>query len=224
MSSIRLFLLFVLIACLTSCGDKDGSKAAEARAEGVINALTPERLNTFQQWTYSERGGFWYKDSLGKIGSTTRFVERNDSLILTVKQPAQFIKDFQLDIPVEERLNGLTLIKSVDTCFFISEDALIGGYRWTTLDCSVDTVFRSGNPFLFFRDLTRFKDSLAIVEVDHANAHFIQFYFADGYVLTYLPKGSVAGLEKKWQEELDRGEMIKKNWNLRQYNKLRQGP
>lgn len=212
-----------MVVLFLSCGNRE-ERAAKAAAESVINAMTPERLATFGQWTYSGRGGFWYKDSLGKIGSTTRFVERNDSLILTVKQPAQFIKDFQLDIPVEERLNGLTLIKSVDTCFFISEDALIGGYRWTTLDCSVDTVFRSGNPFLFFRDLTRFKDSLGIVEVDHAEAHFIQFYLADGYVLTYLPKGSVADWEKRWQDEFARGEMIEKNWNLRQYNKLRPTP
>lgn len=224
MSSIRLFILFVFVACLASCRDKVGSKTAEARAEGVIRALTPERLAAFQQWAYSGKGNVWYKGSQAQAETTARFEERNDSMILAVRKPDAFIREFQLDIPLESRLHGLTLVKSVDTCFFISEDALIGGYRWTTLDCSVDTVFRSGNPFLFFRDLTRFKDSLAIVEVDHANAHFIQFYFADGYVLTYLPKGSVADLEQRWQDELGRGEMIEKNWNLRQYNKLRPTP
>lgn len=223
MKPILLFTVSWVLLLLTSCGNKE-EREAKTNAEKVIEALTPERLATFKQWTYSDRGGFWYKDTLGKTGSTTRYAERNDSLILTVKQPAQFIRDFELDIPIEERLNGLTLIKSVDTCFFISEDAIIGGYRWTTLDCSVDTVFKRGNPFFFFRDLTRFKDAHDIQGIEHLGDKVIQFYLADGWVLTYLPGGSAAGLDKEWQEELGRGELIEEHWNLRRYNKLRPTP
>jgi hypothetical protein len=212
----RLYVLAIMAIVLfaVACWSKE-DKAAKAAAERVIDALTPERLSTFGQWTYSEKAGVWYKDSLGKPGSISRFAERNDSLILTVGRPAQFIQDFQLDIPVEARLSGLTLVKTADTCIFISEDALIGGYRWTTLDCSVDTIFKRGNPFTFFGDLTRFKDSLGIQGIEHPGGQAIEFYLVDGWVLTYLPEEVVAGLDKKRQEELKRGEMIEKEWNLR---------
>lgn len=216
-------ILISTVVAAVACGNKEGN-TVRARAEKVIEALTPERLSTFEQWTYSDKAGVWYKDSLGKPGSISRFAERNDSLILTVGRPAQFIRDFQLDIPIEERLNRLTLVKTADTCIFISEDALIGGYRWTTLDCSVDTVFKKGNPFLFFGDLTRFKDSLGIRAIEHPSGKAIEFYLADGWLLTYLPEGAVAGLEKQWQEDLKRGEMIESNWNLRRFKEQKQSP
>lgn len=223
MRPILLFCLYCVFLLFLSCGNKE-ERAGKAAAEKVIEAITPARLTAFGQWAYLGAGNVWYKGPIAQVETTTRFEERNDSLILTVRKPEAFIKEFQLDIPLEGRLQGLTLVKSTDTCFFISEDALIGGYRWTSLDCSVDTVFKRGNPFLFFRDLTQFKDAHGIQAIEHLGGKAIQFFLADGYVLTYLPVGAVAGLDKKWQEELDRGEMIEDNWNLRRYNEQKPAP
>lgn len=204
MSAIRLFILLVVCAFLASCGGAEEQRPERVAAERVISALTPERLAALQQWTYSGTGNAWYKGSLSQVETTARFEERNDSLILTIRKPAPFIRDFQLDIPVEERLHGLTLIQSVDTCFFISEDALIGPYRWTTLDCSTDTVFKRGNPFRFFRDLTKLKDSLGIVKMERGPEEMLRFYLQEHWVLTYRPGGATEG-----------GEMIRENWYLR---------
>lgn len=211
MRAIRLLILLGVIASVLSCENREEGNAARANAERVISALTPEWLTAFAQWTYSGKGNVWYKGSLAQVETTTRFEERSDSIILTVRKPEAFIKEFQLDIPLERRLHGLTLVKSVDTCFFISEDALIGPYRWTTLDCATDTVFKQGNPFSFFRELTRLKDSLGIVQTERAPTGSIRFYLQDGSVLTYSPEGT-AGATKK---EAAGGEEIDKNWSLR---------
>lgn len=212
MSAIRLFIFIVVCAFLASCSSAEEQEPGRVAAERVISAMTPDRLAILQQWTYSGTGNTWYKGSLAQVETTARFEERNDSLILTIRKPAPFIRDFQLDIPVEERLHGLTLIRSVDTCFFISEDALIGSYRWTTLDCSTDTVFRKGNPFRFFRDLTQLKDSLGIEKMEQGPEEVVRFYLADSWVLTFRPEGVPAGGEGK---DVGSGEMIRENWYLR---------
>ena len=198
-----------MIVWTLSCRDRGDGNTARANAERVISALTPERLHSFGQWTYAGKGNVWFKGSLAQVETTTRFEERADSIILTVRKPVAFIKEFQLDIPVEDRLHGLTLVKSVDTCFFISEDAIIGPYRWTTLDCATDTVFKQGNPFSFFRSLTQLKDSLGIVQTEQGRAGAIRFYLQDGSVLTYSPGGTAGG-----EKEGGSGEPIDKNWSL----------
>lgn len=220
---LHVLALVGIIIFAISCKSK-GDNAAKASAEKVIDALTPERLNTFGQWAFSGQGNVWYKGSIEQVETTARYEERNDSLILAVRKPEAFINDFELDIPIDSRLHGLTLIQSVDTCIFISEDALIGGYRWTTLDCSMDTVFKRGNPFSFFKDLTRFKDSLGIQGIEHPGDKIIQLYLTDGWVLTYLPNGSAAGLEKRQQDEPGRGEKIRDNWYLRRNDEHRPTP
>lgn len=211
MRTLLLFCFSSVIVWSLSCRDRGEANTARANTERVISALTPERLTAFGQWTYSGKGNVWFKGSMAQVETTTRFEERNDSLILTVRKPEAFIKEFQLDIPLERRLHGLTLVKSVDTCFFISEDALIGPYRWTTLDCATDTVFRQGNPFSFFRELTQLKDSLGIVQTEQGGTGAIRFYLQDGSVLTYSPEGAAGGTN----EEAGRGERIDKNWSLR---------
>jgi hypothetical protein len=212
MSAIRLLTPIILCAFLASCGGAGEQKPGRVAAEKVISAMTPERLAALQQWTYSGTGNAWYKGSLSQVETTARFEERNDSLILTIRKPAPFIRDFQLDIPVEERLHGLTLIQSVDTCFFISEDALIGPYRWTTLDCSTDTVFKRGNPFRFFQDLTQWKDSLGIEKMERGTEEVIRFYLQEDWVLMYRPEGVAARGE---EEAAGSGEMIREHWYLR---------
>jgi hypothetical protein len=218
----RSIVTYILVAVLLlSCRNKEERSAPAANMERLVSALSPGQLDALQKWTYSGQGNTWYKGSLEQVITTARYEERNDSQILTVRKPEAFIKDFQLDISIEQRLHGLTLVKSVDTCFFISEDVFIGPYRWTTLDCSSDTVFRQGDPFRFFQELTQFKDSLRVVKMERGPDGIIYFDLQEDWVLTYLPEGSTAPLGKELREALARGEMIGKNWNLRKLSSPR---
>jgi len=188
-----------------------------------MNILSREDLNTYKYWNYSERGnfGFWHTDSLGNDkGYICTFNERNDSLIIEVHNPQQFIKDFSLDIPKDNTLRKLTLIKSLDTYFLVGEDSLEGRRIYFTKLPNDYPFFKTQNPFEFIRSIDHQKDSLQIsgISCDNKIGNFIQFYLPGPYILTYLPDSLYLNPFSKdiWLKDFDRGEKLSKNWNLRE--------
>ena len=224
MQLFRFFVFFLSITLMVACQtNKMENIVAKRQAKKIIETLNLNDLKIFKYWNYTQRGdlGFWDNDSSDPENRyTCSFNESNDSLIIDMNKPAQFIKDFNLEIPFDGSLIKLRPIKSFDTCYFLTEDTLKGHTIYISVIYPDHPVFKIRNPFNFLQYLTRLKDSLKIIGISCENriGNFIEFYIPGPYILTYFPDSLYLNALSKdiWQKDFDRGKMLNKNWNLRE--------
>jgi len=208
------------LTLLVSCADNQYSdKEIEQRANKIIKLLDTATIDTFKNWGYGTRGEaeIWQKLDTPTYGC---FYFKKDTLQLSVRLIENFKNDFPYTIIIDTSKVHQIIFKKID-----DEDINVSAWtnfgRDTTITDKIKlkSLFPTANPFQFFAELSKLKDSLQIIGTfcrpDIGN--FIQFYLTSQHVLTYFPDTLQINPKFRdiWMGYFSTGKTLSKNWNLR---------
>jgi len=232
MRTSKLIFLTFILSLIWGCNNSELSeKEVETRAKKITQQLNENNIEVFHNWRFEYRGK-------GEIW-TKRRENRNDYQAYYFNENGK--QSFMI-FPRELKSSEYPILIDMDTSKYHSNiwfSRLDNGKIEISPTLSDTTklvasdnyyekdVFGSKNPFEDLKRLSDLKDELEIVSVFHSEnlGEFVQFYITYEDVLTYIPDElNINPIYKEhYLEEFKRGEMIKKNWNLRRLENPKKG-
>ena len=218
-------LTIVILTTIYACSNSQFSdKRVEVKVINIIQRVDSNTINIFKEWHFGTRGQMeiWTKQVWDS--SYYCFYFKTDTIKLTVLELENFKKDFPYDFDIDtSKYHRATFLKINDTTICIRADGYYVHDYILSKSISLKKIFRTNDPFKYFKSLSDLKDSLGISGTFYRPdiGNFIQFYLPPQYILTYIPDKLNLNVKCKdvWLKEFSTGKIIKKNWNFRKLDK-----
>ncbi len=216
-------IILILLTCIfvNSCGLDQEEKNTALK---LIDKIDSVGIENFESWDYSFLGfgvrTFYRHDNVGNTIYSCRWRDDKDSIELLITSLIPFNKDFGIIYLPDKQYDAYKFRKYSDSIklFGLGQNGLYQAIK--LIDTSnYKKYFSISNPFDFFKNQFDFYDNCGILKIFKNDRYggFIQFKLNNGYILSYLPT-DIDKNEKyiqDWNTEMEKGEMIRKNWNYR---------
>ncbi len=222
MRHITTILPFIILTTFFACSDSQFlDKNIEVTSMNITQRLDSNSLNTFREWDYATRGQaeIWTKRTWDSSLYSCLYFDK-DTIRLSVRRLEGFKKDFPYEFVIDTSIYyRADFLKISDSTIRITTFDNHGQEHILSRQISLRQLFKTNDPFQYFKSLSDLKDSLGIFGTFYRPdiGNFIEFYLSSQHILTYLPDNLNLNAEFKdvWLKEFATGKTIKKNWNLR---------
>jgi len=216
---ILAFFAFSLLSKCENSTRKD--KNAEQVALNLINKIDSPSIELLKKYSYGRRGeyDFWQRISTDETLYSCSYKKDNDTVMLTVFRPYNFVKDFPSTFNFDTaNYEQYDFFKLNDSIVKILQDSTYGQDHISDTSILVKQLFPGDDPFAKFEALTNIKDELGFIGTFYRSdiGDFFQFWIIPQYKLTYLPDTLKLNpkFKKYWLDEFAKGKKIKENWSL----------
>lgn len=210
----------LILTFFLSCSDhRYSDKEVELKANRIIKLFDNSTIDIFKHWGYGTRGEaeIWQKLDTPTYGC---FYLKKDTLNLSVGLIENFKNDFPYTVIIDtSKVHQINFKKIGDKDINITAWTNKGMDTLIIDKIKLTSLFPTTNPFQFFAELSRLKDSLQIIGTFYRPdiGNFIQFYLTNQHVLTYLPDTLQINPKYRdvWMGYFLSGKTLSKNWILR---------
>lgn len=212
------------MALATQCKDsKFSDENINKQARNIAEILDSSSIQIFHRWNYEARGERWMRISCGKTLYSCFYNKVKDTAYLRIYQPFNFSVNFPNTISFDtSRFWQINFDMFENKIFRIRLVDTIGQDRIIDTSVAVNKIFIDENPYDTLNALSEFKDKFGVYGIEYRSdlGEFVQFWLASGYKLTYLPDNLNLNpkVAERWLQDFAGGKMIRKNWNLHQYD------
>jgi len=195
-------------------------KSINETAIKLIARLDDSLLYAFHDWNYFYRGiDYWDKNYRDSSFFRCGYSNKDNTSYLYVQNPYNFNVEFPCSFEIDTS-------KYYQYTFKLSKDTIVGiiGVNNEGKDIpllingSLNNLFNHRNPFSIIGRLSLMVDSFGIRNISYwKGGDCIEFTLSDQHVLTYIADSLmfVQSAGDYSIQELAKGKMIKKGWNLR---------
>jgi hypothetical protein len=220
-------ILTIFLITFSACSDsKLPDKNIELKAMNIAEKIDSTNIQTLYEWGIGHRGNAdiftKYSDSSSQYIDkySCFYYEDTDSTEITIREFANFSKDFPNDILIDTSKYYLVEISKYNNASLRIVGVEKNGHdEILTQNIPLNKIFATIDPFDKLKKLSDLKKSLGILQSSYRPdiGNFIQLYLSQEYILTYLPDNNNLNPQFKsvWLKEFAKGRVIKKNWNLR---------
>lgn len=220
-------LLLIILTTFFGCSERKLTEdEIESKALKITSQVDKSYIEAFKNWNLQTRGNaeIWSKISFDNYNYSCIYSKYNETSRIIIGSFKNFQKDFPYSIDIDST-------KYLRAIFFKFNQAKIkvlvtdknGKDTILNQGTELKKVFKKSDPFRYFNNLSKIKDSLGIIRSLYRPdiGDFIQFYLSPENVLTYMPEKLNLNPKYKdvWLKEFAKGRTIKKNWNLRKLEK-----
>jgi hypothetical protein len=216
-------LLLIVLTTFFACSERKlTDDEIQSKALKLTSQIDKSSIETFKNWNLQTRGNaeIWSKISFEDNDYSCTYLKYNDTTRIIIGSFENFQKDFPYSIDIDStRYFRAIFFKFNQTKIKVLVTDKNGKDTILNKETELKKVFKKSDPFIYFNNLSKLKDSLGIIRSLYRPdiGDFIQFYLSPENVLTYMPEKLNLNPKYKdvWLKEFAKGKIIKRNWNLR---------
>lgn len=220
-------LLLIVLTTFFACSERKLTDVEiESKALKLTSQINKSIIETFKNWSFETRGNaeIWSKISFDNYDYICIYLKYNDTIRITIGSFTNFQKDFPYSIDIDStKYHRAIFFKFNQNKIKVLVTDKNGKDTILNKETELKKVFKNSDPFRYFNNLSKLKDSLGIIRSLYRPdiGNFIQFYLSPENVLTYMPEKLNLNPKYKdvWLKEFAKGKTIKRNWNLRKLEK-----